>query len=328
MMAETVAVAGIGSIGLRHLKVLNSAEGVTAVAVSRRPEQVQQLAAAGYRVAEDLKSAAEMGARRCVIATETTKHLDDSLSALQYGLDLLIEKPLGVDAQEAKSICRAAAAANRNVFVGCTLRFAKSLNTFRDVLGAIGPVHSVRIECKSYLPNWRHSRPYLESYSAGIHGGVLRDLIHEVDYAAWLFGWPESVYAVLRNHGRLGIAAEESADLLWEMPQGPVVSISLDYLTRIPQRIMTACGELGTVSWNGISLDVVLRLGDGTSSEWKQFEDREEMLLNQDLAFVNAAQNAADSRLATAEDGVRALAVCDAARLASQRKRQETVVYD
>ena len=78
-MAEIVAITGIGSIGYRHLKVLRSAKGVVPIAVSRRPAQLRQLAAEGYCVAEDLKSAVDMGAKRCVVATETAKHLGDSL---------------------------------------------------------------------------------------------------------------------------------------------------------------------------------------------------------------------------------------------------------
>ncbi len=327
MKPQTVAIAGIGSIGLRHLRVLKDVDGVLPIAISRRPAHLKRLAAEGYSVAEDLKRAAEMGARLCIIATETAKHLEDGMSALRHGLDLLVEKPIGIDAREARIIHSAAVEANRSVYTGCTLRFAKSLRTFRSMLDQIGPIHSVRIECRSYLPDWRPDRPYADSYSAGIQGGVLRDLIHEIDYAGWLFGWPTAVYASVRNMGRLGIAAEETADLLWEISNGPTVSISLDYLTRTPRRAMTASGRTGVLSWNGISLDVTLTLVDGTSKVWTEPQERDEMVQDQDMAFINARRGTPDPRLATAIDGIRALAICDAARLASQHRREEKVLY-
>jgi predicted dehydrogenase len=78
------------------------------------------------------------------------------------------------------------------------------------------------------FPEWRPARDYRESYSASSEqGGVLRDLIHEIDYAVWLYGKPVAIIAQLSNSGRLGIAAEESADLLWRTPCGATVSIRL-----------------------------------------------------------------------------------------------------
>ena len=111
----------------------------------------------------------------------------------------------------------------------------------RDLLPQIGAVHAVRVECQSYLPDWRPGSDYRESYSARAdEGGVLRDLIHEIDYATWLFGWPVAVTARYGNTGRLGIAAEEWAELAWEAPADVEVSMRLDYLTRPPRRVMRA----------------------------------------------------------------------------------------
>jgi hypothetical protein len=51
------------------------------------------------------------------------------------------------------------------------------------------------------------------------------------------------------------------------------------------------------------------------------------MFLSQTLAFIETARGTDDPRLATADDGVNALAVCDAARLASDSRREEKVAY-
>ena len=44
-------------------------------------------------------------------------------------------------------------------------------------------------------------------------------------------------------------------------------------------------------------------------------------------AFVEALNGGHDARLATAEEGIWDLAVCDAARSASASRREETVAY-
>jgi len=54
-------------------------------------------------------------------------------------------------------------------------------------------------------------------------------------------------------------------------------------------------------------------------------QNRNEMFIAQAHAFLNANGEADDPRLARGEEGVKALAVCDAARRASEGGRDEPV---
>jgi predicted dehydrogenase len=155
----------------------------------------------------------------------------------------------------------------------------------------------------------------------------LRDLIHEIDYAGWLFGWPGRVQARVRNLGRLGIGADEMAELSWETGTGCAVSIRLDYLTKPPRRHLTAFGERGTIAWDGVAQTVTLAIGASPPVTVRSSQTREAMLLAQDRAFIQASCETADPRLATGGDGVNALAICDAARRASGEHREVTVDY-
>lgn len=323
-----VAVVGTGSAGMRHVRVLSQIATVHPVVVPRRSERAQELEAAGLTVARDIRQAAEMGAKFCIVATDTGRHVEDGLAALECGLDVLVEKPLAPDARQGRVLNDRATKVSRKLFVGCVLRFSDSLNQFRKLLNRIGRLHSVRVECQSYLPEWRPQRPYRDFYSARAEeGGVLRDLIHEIDYAAWLFGWPVAVEARIRNLGRLGIAAEEIADLIWEGEGGVVVSLTLDYLSRPAKRSMTAMGECGTIEWDGIERTVKLALAGTPCEVVHSSQTSDGIFLDQANAFINAAQNSRDFRLATGDEGVRALAVCDAARRASASRREESVEY-
>lgn len=323
-----IAVLGTGSIGARHLRGLSRLAGVRPIAVPLRSGRRGELRAEGYAVAADLADAVRMGAQRCVIATDTGRHVQDALAALGHGLDVLVEKPLATTAQEAVRLRDRAQATGRRIFVGCVLRFSGSLSAFRAGLDQIGRVHGVQIVCQSYLPDWRPSRPYRRSYSARANeGGVLRDLIHEIDYAGWLFGWPQAVEARLRNSGRLKIEEEEIAQLNWDTPDGASVSVRLDYLTRPPRRRLSAFGEQGTIEWDGITNTVTLALSASTGAvQTHVAQDTDEMFALQARAFLNAGNGVRDVRLATGEEGVRALAVCDAARRASASRREECVV--
>ena len=269
-----------------------------------------------------------MGSRLCVVATDSGRHAEDGLAAIEHGLDALIEKPLSVTVTTARDLCRAAEQGQGKLYVGCVLRFSESLNRFKELLDGIGRPHSVRIECQSYLPEWRPARPYQESYSAHTdEGGVLLDLIHEIDYAGWLFGWPAALHALVRNCGRLQIQSDESADLLWETEGGCVVSIRLDYLSTPARRLMTAFGEEGALEWNGVKNTVTLLRKGAPPLKFVSRQTRDEMFSAQARAFIQASRGAGHSRLVTCQEGIKALAVCDAARRASTSRREESVEY-
>jgi predicted dehydrogenase len=325
----SIAVVGAGSIGMQHLEALRQLDGVQPVAVPCRRERFRELEEAGYVTATDVKEAVQKwGAALCIVASDTGRHLEDSLSALHSGLDTLVEKPMGVDAQEARQLCREAERVRRKVFVGCVLRFSESLNMFRVLLDRIGDVHAVRIECQSYLPDWRPAHRYKDAYSARAEeGGVLRDLVHEIDYAGWLFGWPAALQAQVRNLGRLGIAADEAADLIWEAAGGCVVTVRLDYLSRPSRRQMRAYGSSGTLEWDGMTNTVVLALADQQVETMVSRQTRKDMLVAQARGLISAARGSGTGQLATSFDGGRALAICDAARRATESKRTEPVGY-
>lgn len=316
-------------MGARHLRVLRAMPGVDAFALPARRGRRAGLARLGFRVVADLAAARATGVRAAIVATNTGLHLAHASAALKAGLAVLVEKPLAVDAARGRRLRAAGAAFGRPVFVGQVLRFSESLQRARREISRLGGVHSVRIECQSYLPDWRPGRPYRSSYSARpAEGGVLRDMIHEVDYAGWLFGWPGSVSARVGRTGRLGIRAEDSADLFWRSPRGAVVSMRLDYVTRPPRRRLVVCGRKGTVEWDGIAQTVEVHPAAGPRRRWRSRQTRNQMLAAADGAFLARAVGGKRSPfLADADEAVRALAVCDAARRASRAGSPATVDY-
>lgn len=315
------AVLGTGSIGSRHLRVLRSMPGVTPIAVPLRFERLAELKEARFSTAPNLEEALEAGATYLVVATDTARHVSDALTGLGLGMDVLVEKPLGVDAVSCEKLKTASAASGKKVFVGCVMRFADSLGAFQRGLSEIGPVYAARVECQSYLPDWRPGRDYRQSYSARSNeGGVLRDLIHEIDLAGKIFGWPEWIQGTLRNRGILGIESEEIAEIFWETPGGCSVSFCLDYLSRIPRRVVRAFGERGVLEWDGFANSVRLEI-PGREPRTEMFEQsRDDTFLKQASAFLRLP-GADAGRLASLEEGILGMKILDAARVSSVEAR-------
>lgn len=320
-----IAVLGTGSIGQRHLAVLRDELGMQPVAVPLRESRLEELRAQGYAAASTIAQAVAPG-NLCIISTDTGRHLQDALAALNSGCHLLVEKPILPTALGLNELEQTAQRCDRRIFVGCVLRFDAGLRQFRDSLPLIGPVHSVRIECQSFLPDWRPGRDYRLSYSARrSEGGVLRDLIHEIDYAVWLYGRPDRVFCQFDNTGQLGIEAEESADLFWISSKQVAVSMRLDYLTRFPRRRMRAFATQGELEWDAQSMCVTLDLVGQPIQKWNCPVERNQMFREQTSAFLRAVQGGDSGSLATFEEGAFAIALCDAARKSAQSEKSERI---
>ena len=319
-----VCVVGTGSIGMRHLRVLASLPGIRTIAVPARAERVGAEELAPHHPVASLAAAVHAGATHAVIATDTGRHARDATTALASGCHVLIEKPLAASPAAATEILRASEAHDRAVYVACCLRFQRALRGLRASLTHVGRIHSVRIECQSYLPEWRPGADYRRGYAARAdEGGVMRDLVHELDYATWLFGDPRSLVAKLRPGTTLGIEAEEAADLLWQVPHGPTVSMTLDYVTRVPRRRVRVYGADGDAEWDGIARSVmVARVRDeATTTVWA--EDRDTMYVEQARAFLRSTVAGRPvNDIATVADGERAVRLIDAARRSDSERRE------
>ena len=300
--------------------------GCVPVAVSGRPERCRDLAHLGFDFAGTLEAARERGARAVVVATDTRCHVADAEYALGLGVHVLCEKPLASHAADGRSLPELAGSRGLGLFVGYCLRFDVGLLAFRERLASLGPLHSVRIECRSYLPDWRADRDYRESYSAREEeGGVLRDLSHEIDLALWLFGTPGEVQGDLVNTGRLGIASEELAEGSWRAGEGVSVSVGLDYLSRSPVRFVRASGERGELAFELVSGDLRQSMAGEPQTVEHVDRSRNAVYEAQARAFVRWLEGGSPGPLATAAEALEVLEVCDAWRRSARSRTAERV---
>lgn len=322
---QRVVVWGTGSIGSRHLEIIQRTPGVRPVAVPVRQARRSELEASGIETAA---SPEEIGAADAgIVATDTRRHVTDLQRLLECGVEaILVEKPVAASIEDLRALSDSfSRLARAQVFVGCCLRFNPGLRKFRELLPRVGFVHQVSIEARSYLPDWRPDRDYRDSYSARREaGGVLLDLIHEIDYAMWLFGRPKAVQGVLAHSGRLDIESEDQAQILWETKEGTRIFIGLDYLSRPPTRTARAYGEEGTLIWDGVANTVRLELQNGETESY-QFEGSNELMYARqwDAFRSRFSGEMGEGELALLQEGVDAVAVCDAVKESSKSLGEE-----
>ncbi|MBS1189839.1 MAG: oxidoreductase domain protein [Rhodocyclaceae bacterium] len=323
MAFERVLIAGHGSIGKRHLRIVRDDLPDADIRVLRH-----QPAATTPDLADGcfsgLADALAFLPQIAILATPAPYHLDAALALADQGCHLLIEKPLAHTSTGVQPLLALARRRGIALQVGYNLRFLPSLARFRELIqaGAIGRVLSVRCEIGQYLPSWRPDTDYRKAVSANasLGGGVLLELSHELDYLRWIFGEVAWVQAWLGRLSNLEIDVEDTAHLTLGFETdgagaGPVAALSLDFLRRDTTRQCLAIGEGGSLRWNALAGSVEQLVAG--SSEWEAVfvhrHQRDDSYIAQWHAFLDGVRNSG-APLVSGDDGLAVLRIIDAAR--------------
>jgi predicted dehydrogenase len=254
-------IVGTGSIGQRHMANLRQLVPQVMFDVLRelpRSGDVTHLSHFGEKccsVSTSLEQALGKKPQLMVIANPSAMHLPYLLAAIEKGIPFYAEKPVLTHATDLLVLRKAIQGKKLppNV-VGCNLRFLPSLQQLRQWVqgGHLGHVVRASFEAGQWLPDWRPAQDYRQSYSAqnALGGGVLLDLIHELDAARWLLGDFTSVQAQLYKGSNLEIETEDCACLLLRAQSGPLATVALDYVSRSPVRRYCVVGDQASAEWN------------------------------------------------------------------------------
>ncbi|NUR15067.1 MAG: Gfo/Idh/MocA family oxidoreductase [Dermatophilaceae bacterium] len=325
-MSASVVVRGSGSIGQRHARVFRQVGADVALWPVRDRGTAGAGAvdeATGARLLDDTTGPdAVRGAALVVVATDTSRHVVDALEALDGGAEkVLLEKPVAPRAEDAAALT--AHLRHTLVWVAAPLRAHEGFRHLRRLVRHLDVPASAHVWSQSWLPDWRPDRDYRESYSARAdEGGVLRDLVHEIDYAGVLFGAPTLLGATVETSGPLDIEADQAATLLWSTDRSFTVTSRLDYTTRPTSRGVVVRSPGGTLEWDVVRASVRHETADGESTE-QVFDldlDRDIVMGTQARAALDLLPTApADQRIArgapaTLAEGIAAVRLCDAAR--------------
>lgn len=326
-MTGTVLVRGSGSIGTRHARVLRDL-GADVHLWPVRPRERSGIDEATGATLVDDGTAPDVLARSdlVVVATDTGRHVADTAEALDAGAArVLLEKPVAPTIADAAPLARHPRSAD--VWVAAPLRAHRAFRRLAELLAQVGSPVSAHVWCQSWLPDWRPGRDYRESYSARPdEGGVLRDLVHELDYAAVLLGAPQLLGARLERTGPLEMEAEQAATLLWST-RTATVTARLDYVTRPASRGIVVRGPEGALEWTVATGTVRFTDAAGRATE-ETFEadlDRDVVMATQARAALDLhpAHDPDRARVAGApaplDEALATLALCDAARGLSAR---------
>ncbi|RAJ85807.1 putative dehydrogenase [Chitinophaga dinghuensis] len=241
-----VLIVGLGSIAHKHIYALNQLSADTEIYALRS-------GATGNKTdgVTDLYTLTDNSVQFdfAIISNPTSAHNDTIEQLLPLGIPLFIEKPLFHTLEKGQEVLDKCNELGIKTYVACNLRFNPIIRFVREYLGqTTAQINEVNIYTGSYLPDWRPQRDFRTIYSAipELGGGVHLDLIHELDYACWLFGLPLSSQKKLTNKSSLDIPAIDFAHYNLEYPAF-TANLTLNYYRRDTKRELEILFEDATL---------------------------------------------------------------------------------
>ena len=316
-------IAGLGSIGVRHLRNLHALGLRDILAFRVRAEQVDEVERFGVSAYYDLDQALDQRPDAVFVTNPTSAHLQVALAAARRGCHLFIEKPLSHDLAGVDDLINIVRAKRLVAQVGCNFRFNPALRRVRTYLKerTVGRAVTVRAHAGEYLPDWHPGEEWRSGYSArrDLGGGVILTVIHELDYLCWFFGEVTRVFAMAGAWSDLELEVEDAAEILLEFASGVCASIHLDYVQRPPARTLEVVAERGTIRWDFHTGRLALYSADTCQwSEWAgpTFERRNDMYVDELRHFLDCVAGRSEP-MVSLEEGKRVLEVALGAKRSS-----------
>lgn len=232
-----------------------------------------------------------------VIASPTCFHTEQILQAFAHGVDVICEKPLACNLQEAREIDRARYVAQRKIMVFQPHRLSPEAVTIKAVLesGILGRIFMSR---KTYSGFNRRSD--WQAF-AGYGGGMLNNYgSHFIDQFIFLFGGKfKSLNALLRRLVSDG-DAEDFVKLQAVNDHDVILDLEINMANAFPGQTWEICGTCGSALYtpDGWRLRYfrpsqleACKMQSGLAAEGRSYPEESIPWLNEDISFKNAPCN-------------------------------------
>ena len=209
-----VGLLGCGSIGKRHaMAVATLSERMELVACCGRDESkvtafAKEFGATPYVDIRHMLDAAQLDL--AIVALPPYAHSGQVEAIAAAGVNLLVEKPIALDAERADAMVEATRRAGVVAACGFMYRFGDAVTRW-DGARAAGETGRVGLFVGQFHCNALHAEWWRERAKSG--GQMVEQLIHIVDLARHQLGAPQTVYARAANFFHREVDGYDSDDV-------------------------------------------------------------------------------------------------------------------
>ncbi|MBA3042968.1 MAG: inositol 2-dehydrogenase [Alphaproteobacteria bacterium] len=331
-MVTKLALLGAGRIGKVHARAIAEDKRAKLVAVADAfPEAANAIAAASgaaVKTIDEIEADKDIDA--VIICTPTNTHADLIERFARAGKAIFCEKPIDLDVNRARACLETVRKVGGKVMLGFNRRFDPHFQAVRREIdkGSIGKVEMVTITSRD--PG-APPADYIK-----VSGGIFRDMtIHDFDMARYLLG--EEIDTVMASAsvlvdpkiGELGDYDSASLILTTKSGRQAMISNSRRASYGYDQRIEVH-GSLGAVSAENqrpVSIEIATKDGYTRPPLHDFFMTRYTAAYAAEIsAFIDSLEKGTPLS-PSAEDGLIALALADAAIKSVEQKAAVKVAY-
>jgi UDP-N-acetyl-2-amino-2-deoxyglucuronate dehydrogenase len=253
------AVIGCGRIGSRHAELITQNPHCRLMALVDIKNQ-SELSVGSYEVpffsslGEFLASGIAVDVVN--IATPNGLHAEQALALLKAGIHVVIEKPMTLNATDAREVIRTAKEMGRSVFVVMQNRFSPPSKWIKELVssGRLGKIFFVQLNCfwnrdaRYYTRDSWHGKQALDG------GTLFTQFSHFIDMMYWLFGDIQNIRSRFLNFNHRQLTEfEDSGMVTFDFNNGGsgTLNFSTSVWDRNLESSMTVIAENGTVQIGG-----------------------------------------------------------------------------
>jgi len=228
-----VCFIGLGSIGQRHLAIVQKQYPDFELFHFHTNTSWPGLQAVhGWSDFESIKPDVAF------ICNPTNYHIDTALRCANLGVNLFIEKPLGIEnGSKLNDLLHIVEQKGITVYVAYPFRHSDQIRKFKEKLPK--KLRTARIVCRTDITRW--GKEYSRKAASG--GGAILELSHEIDYAQFLFGPIRALGGLAIRRSNRFTDAETSAVINCFHESNFITRIELDLLSKVEDRFID-CGKV------------------------------------------------------------------------------------
>ena len=312
---KRVVVVGVGSIGLRHARLLCKRHDVE-VELLDSHESVAMKASkelGNIPIHSSFEIMLQSNPDIVFIATPTSMHSDQAILALEAGSHVFCEKPMCDSVTDAEKIKKAADKAKKIFNVGFHLHFHPGLLKLKKLLahGILGTILNVHAKVGTYITLVNSKSRHQQEKE----GALVWDYAHQPDILYWLLDKiPTSVYAAGIQAGKLELSSNPNLiNTIYRYDDSLIASVHLNYVQMPERHEYEIIGDKGWAILNVNEGTLTTGCLESNKSIDESFStDRDTIYSSQYDAFLQAVNNTNRSPETSAEDGMVSIKLCEA----------------
>lgn len=293
-------VIGTGFWGRNHARVLSELPETQLVAVcdldaTRGQSIAKRYEAEWHSRDEDLLRRRDIDA--VCICTPTTTHATIALMAAENRKHLLVEKPIADNLDDAKKIVDTCSALGLKTMTGFIERFNPGTRRLKKLIEE-GVLGDIVLAFARRVNRWPER--------VGDVGIIKDSAIHDLDLMRYLFEEePVSVYA---RAGSVGHRFEDYAEVMMRFSGIRTGFVEANWLTPHRVRTLTVTGREAIAEMDFMTQQVVVESVSEIVTKKQEWVEPLKLELQHFASSIREGREPA----VTAEDGLRALKICDA----------------